>query len=374
MTQMAQTMNILKDAELRHIDIERIALNKKNPRRESEDSEEFNELVDSIRNNGLISPIRVEEVARGQYQIVDGNRRFKALRKVGKDSVPCIVEPNTDLVDRQIEFLIMSDFGKQLNDVERAYAILNIYRAAGYKDEQTIQGLMKLAADGETRFQNRVRVNKEQKGKWYPDERFSAICKRIPRAAQTQRKYLTMILNLSDEVLQYAEDKGLDKNQKILLTHKGLKNHPEIQKVVANKLKAYDPSRQRLIVNQTVRDIETGYLSKDRDGKYRYGLGTRDKIAAREIVKRAQEYHLEMVGACQNLLNALTGKDMERYTEKIIADTHPHRIEIFKDLGKVETAQYQSILELTIKAAKDALDVISDEWESSKVKNELLKP
>ncbi len=52
-------------------------------------------LVDSIRNNGILDPLIVRPDSSGKYEIISGHRRFHASKKLGLESVPCIVSDMT---------------------------------------------------------------------------------------------------------------------------------------------------------------------------------------------------------------------------------------------------------------------------------------
>ncbi|MBR4167106.1 MAG: ParB/RepB/Spo0J family partition protein, partial [Bacteroidales bacterium] len=55
------------------------------------DSESLEELADSIRTFGLIQPISVRKQPDGRYQIISGERRFRACRLAGMDVIPAYI-------------------------------------------------------------------------------------------------------------------------------------------------------------------------------------------------------------------------------------------------------------------------------------------
>lgn len=79
-------MNELKYVELATINPPTAAL-----RGVDEDTEQFLGLVDSIKEQGVINPISVREVADGQYMVVDGLQRFTASKRAGLKEIPCHV-------------------------------------------------------------------------------------------------------------------------------------------------------------------------------------------------------------------------------------------------------------------------------------------
>ena len=93
------------------------------PRRVFE-GEALAELADSIAVHGVLQPILVREIADGHYQIIAGERRYRASKMAGLTEVPVIVLDKSDLETAQIS-LIENIQREDLNPVEEAQA----YRA-----------------------------------------------------------------------------------------------------------------------------------------------------------------------------------------------------------------------------------------------------
>ncbi|TMR92648.1 ParB/RepB/Spo0J family partition protein [Nonomuraea basaltis] len=94
-----------------------------NPRqpREIFDEERLEELAASIREVGLLQPIVVRPVGGGQYELVMGERRWRACQQAGLDPVPAIVR-NTQDTDLLRDALIENLQREQLNALEEAAA------------------------------------------------------------------------------------------------------------------------------------------------------------------------------------------------------------------------------------------------------------
>ncbi|MFC5823212.1 ParB/RepB/Spo0J family partition protein [Nonomuraea insulae] len=94
-----------------------------NPRqpREIFDDERLDELASSIREVGLLQPIVVRSVGGGQYELIMGERRWRACKQVGLDPVPAIVR-NTQDTDLLRDALIENLQREQLNPLEEAAA------------------------------------------------------------------------------------------------------------------------------------------------------------------------------------------------------------------------------------------------------------
>ena len=72
------------------IDISNIYPNKNQPRKNFEEKE-IAELAESIRNQGLIQPIVVRETPDGKYEIIAGERRWRACQLAGLHSANCVI-------------------------------------------------------------------------------------------------------------------------------------------------------------------------------------------------------------------------------------------------------------------------------------------
>lgn len=84
------------------------------------DQEKLQELADSIKANGIIQPIIVRPSAGG-YEIIAGERRFRAAQMVGKDTVPALVRQTTD--EEMLEMALVENIHRSdLNPIDRAKA------------------------------------------------------------------------------------------------------------------------------------------------------------------------------------------------------------------------------------------------------------
>ena len=97
--------------------------NKSQPRKNF-DPEALKTLADSIRQNGVIQPLLVRSMPDGSYQIVAGERRWRAAKMAGLTEVPVFIKELTDLQAQQIA-LIENLQRENLNPIEEA---------SGYKE------------------------------------------------------------------------------------------------------------------------------------------------------------------------------------------------------------------------------------------------
>ena len=107
-------------AELREIDISAIVANPQQPRTQFDD-ESLGELEHSIREFGLLQPIVVREIHAGSFQLVMGERRWRAAKRVGLRRVPAIVRQTAD--DAMLRDALLENIHRvQLNPLDEAAA------------------------------------------------------------------------------------------------------------------------------------------------------------------------------------------------------------------------------------------------------------
>ena len=105
------------------------------PRKEF-DEQGLKELADSIRENGVFQPILVRKRKTGQgYELVAGERRLRASKLAGKDSIPAIV---VDFNDKQMmEISLLENIQrKDLTPIEEAEAYDQLIRKLGYTQDE----------------------------------------------------------------------------------------------------------------------------------------------------------------------------------------------------------------------------------------------
>lgn len=100
------------------ISMEQIVCNPKQPRNMS-NAGPLDEMVKSIELYGIINPINVRELSEGKYQIVAGERRYKAAKLAGLTKIPCTF---SDGNDQAAIALIENCVRTDLNPIEKAEA------------------------------------------------------------------------------------------------------------------------------------------------------------------------------------------------------------------------------------------------------------
>jgi ParB family chromosome partitioning protein len=121
-----------------YVDINDIRPNSAQPRSHF-DEEKLKELSKSIRSNGVIQPLIVRESSNG-YELVAGERRWRASRLAGLKTVPCIVR-NFDDRQNAIVAIIENMQREDLNPIEEALGLKSMTEKYGFTQEQVSESL-----------------------------------------------------------------------------------------------------------------------------------------------------------------------------------------------------------------------------------------
>ncbi len=114
----------------------------KNQPRQVFDDEALSELADSIREHGVLQPLIVRPVADGSYQLVAGERRWRASRLAGLTEVPVIVRTLNDS-EVAVIALIENLQRENLNPIEEAEGISRLIEEYSFTQEQAAEKLGK---------------------------------------------------------------------------------------------------------------------------------------------------------------------------------------------------------------------------------------
>ncbi len=122
------------DEELRELPVELISPNSKQPRRHF-DEDALNALAGSLGERGVLQPVLVRPRPGGRYELVAGERRWRAARIAGMETIPALVRPRDDALALEIA-LIENMAREDLNPVEEANACMALVEELGLTREQ----------------------------------------------------------------------------------------------------------------------------------------------------------------------------------------------------------------------------------------------
>src|SRR2546428_677608 len=122
------------------VPIDQIEVNPNQPRKVF-DFTALDELAASIRSSGVIQPIIVRRLA-GSYQLIAGERRWRAARQAGLERIPAIVRDATDA--QSIELALVENLLREdLNPIEAAQAYQKLLAEFGWTQEELAQRIGK---------------------------------------------------------------------------------------------------------------------------------------------------------------------------------------------------------------------------------------
>ncbi|HEX6620828.1 MAG TPA: ParB/RepB/Spo0J family partition protein [Solirubrobacteraceae bacterium] len=121
-------------AELRELHVDLVAPNPDQPRKRFDD-EALQALADSVKERGVLQPVLVRPRPGGSYELVAGERRWRAARLAGLETLPALVQQRDDaqsLEDALIENMARED----LNPIEAARAVAGLVEELGLTREE----------------------------------------------------------------------------------------------------------------------------------------------------------------------------------------------------------------------------------------------
>lgn len=177
--------NLRDNRTITNIPVEKIAPNPYQPRKEFSVSS-LEELSASIREYGVLQPINVRKIGENGYELVSGERRLRATKLAGLDSIPAVVIEVVEQ-DSAVIALIENLQREDLNFIEEAEGYHNLISDHGMTQEE----LAKKVGKKQSTIANKLRLLKLS----------DKIKKRILECSLTER-HARALLKLPEENLQ----------------------------------------------------------------------------------------------------------------------------------------------------------------------------
>lgn len=238
-----ETVRTEGSSTINEIDIELIEANPNQPRREF-DPEALQELADSIAEIGIIQPVTLREMDNGRYQIIAGERRWRASQKAGLKSIPAYIRTAND--ENVMEMALVENIQRQdLNSIEIALAyqhLMDQYKLTQErlaervgKKRATVANflrLLKLPAPVQVALQNREIDNGHARALLALEDpkRQVELFHDIQKNGYSVRKVEEIIKNINSGETPSAEPKKPGKSAEIP------QEHDELRQAFAHKL------------------------------------------------------------------------------------------------------------------------------------------
>jgi ParB family transcriptional regulator, chromosome partitioning protein len=121
------------EQELRHLPVELIEPNPRQPRRQIDESG-LAGLASSLQERGVLQPVLVRPLPGGRYELIAGERRWRAAQLAGFETVPAVVRPHGDA--ESLELALIENMAREdLSPVEEAHACVALVEELGLTRE-----------------------------------------------------------------------------------------------------------------------------------------------------------------------------------------------------------------------------------------------
>ena len=197
---MRHDEEVPKNKQIQDIELDKIVPNRYQPRREFSD-DSIKELAETLDKDGLLQPIVVREDGEDHYEIIAGERRYRAAKSLNWETIPAIVNNMND--DQAASLALIENLQREdLNPIDEAKAYTNLMKL----NDLTQTALAKDMGKSQSYVANKLRLLK------LDDDVQKALIE-----GKITARHGRALLNLSDEeqerVLKEIEDKGLNVKQ-----------------------------------------------------------------------------------------------------------------------------------------------------------------
>ena len=197
---MRHDEEVPKNKQIQDIELDKIVPNRYQPRREFSD-DSIKELAETLDKDGLLQPIVVREDGEDHYEIIAGERRYRAAKSLNWETIPAIVNNMND--DQAASLALIENLQREdLNPIDEAKAYTNLMKL----NDLTQTALAKDMGKSQSYVANKLRLLK------LDDDVQKALIE-----GKITARHGRALLNLRDDdqerVLKEIEDKGLNVKQ-----------------------------------------------------------------------------------------------------------------------------------------------------------------
>ena len=249
--------------KLLNLKIDKIVTNNNQPRKYF-DNGKMSELKDSIKNSGLLQPITVRKISNGKYEIVAGERRYRACRELGMESIP-VIEMNVGDA-RGYELSILENIQREnLNPIEEAESYLMLMEVYGYTQEKLSEKLGKTRSS----VSNKMRSLK-----------LPASVKEMVKKGEISYGHARTLLSLSDEKkIEAAAKEIINKGYSVRETERRVKvliNKGNSSDILSGSLDSRGKESENESQNKNLNDKGNNDFSEKEYNGYEEGYEEKD--------------------------------------------------------------------------------------------------
>lgn len=201
--------------ELREIDIQKITTNPLQPR-QIFDKEKIEELANSIKEAGLLQPIVLRKM-NGTYQIIAGERRWRALSKIGKKTIPSIIWDAKSDIDALEKSAIENLQREDLTSTERENVITELWNSGQYKTQEQLAIKLGLS---DTTVGTNIRVKQD-------------------------REFLKPAAGISTRVIEDTSGLDIEERKQIIRKVEKKQLHPDAVRQAVKTIKAFKEIKEK---------------------------------------------------------------------------------------------------------------------------------
>ena len=249
--------------KLLNLKIDKIVTNSNQPRKYF-DNGKMSELKDSIKNSGLLQPITVRKISNGKYEIVAGERRYRACRELGMESIP-VIEMNVGDA-RGYELSVLENIQREnLNPIEEAESYLMLMEVYGYTQEKLSEKLGKTRSS----VSNKMRILK-----------LPASVKEMVKKGEISYGHARTLLSLSDEKkIEEAAKEIINKGYSVRETERRVKvliNKGNSSDILSGSLDSRGKESENESQNKNLNDKENNDFSEKEYNAYEESYEEKD--------------------------------------------------------------------------------------------------
>ena len=249
--------------KLLNLKIDKIVTNSNQPRKYF-DNEKMSELKDSIKNSGLLQPITVRKISNGKYEIVAGERRYRACRELGMENIP-VIEMNVGDA-RGYELSVLENIQREnLNPIEEAESYLMLMEVYGYTQEKLSEKLGKTRSS----VSNKMRILK-----------LPASVKEMVKKGEISYGHARTLLSLSDEKkIEAAAKEIINKGYSVRETERRVKfliNKGNSSDALSGSLDSRGKESENESQNKNLNDKENNDFSEKEYNAYEESYEEKD--------------------------------------------------------------------------------------------------